>query len=173
MTDQSTEQRVYFGYHWGNRPMPQPTESIAAVSQVIRAMNDLIQGYHDPNDWGTSPEGDTRAGIRHIFEACALQLESALGDVQAMENDSKTLRNIPDDFSIERLDPADKLLVLCRMNGISFDTIRKGAEATKDKGDVELRMQFERVVTPEMSEAARTGFSITEPADPGRKQQSA
>lgn len=170
MTDQSTRFPVYFGY---SDAAKYPEESISGVRQVILAMSDLLYNYRDPNDLGENPDGDTRSGIRFIFEACAMQLEAAVRGIADQKSEAETLRTIPGDFSFDRLDPADKLVVACRLNGLKYDTIREGIEAAQGKQDYDLRLRFDSIATRDMSDAAKAKISITEPVDPGRKQQSA
>jgi len=102
-----------------------------------------------------------------------MQLEAAAQEITERESEAQTLGNIPDNFSLDHLDPADKVLVLCRTNGLTFDAIREGATLAGSKGDAELHVRFDRAVTSEMSEDARTQFAITEPVEPSIERQSA
>lgn len=77
----SSELRIYFGYNLRNSTTPDPIDALQSANQVIRAMSDLIQGYRDPNEFGLNPDGDVRAGIRHIFEACAQQIDVAVDEL--------------------------------------------------------------------------------------------
>ena len=167
MTDHDTK---YFGY---SDAAKHPTEAIAGVRQVIVVMSDLLAGYRDPNDLGENPDSDTRSGIRFVFEACAMQLKAATQEIEAKESEAQTLSNIPDDFSLAHLDPADKLLVLCRMNGLPFDAIREGAQAVQGESDWNMRLKFDRLVTLDMSQTASAQFTITEPVEPSTERQSA
>lgn len=77
MTNTTQNFPVYFGY-FGN-PAEKPHEGVAGVQSVIRAVNDLLYNYKDPNNLGEDPDSDVRAGIHHILEACAMQLEAING----------------------------------------------------------------------------------------------
>lgn len=70
--------------------MPAPTDSIYYATQVIRAMNDLLGEYRDPNNLGEKPDGDTRSGIRFIFEAAAMQLDHARTQIEVTNNEWET-----------------------------------------------------------------------------------
>lgn len=84
--EQTNEFPVYFGLNWGDDPLPRPCDSIHAVTQVIRAMNDLLLNYRDPNDLGENSSGDVRMGISFVFEACSMQLEAAAEAIELQKN---------------------------------------------------------------------------------------
>lgn len=170
MTNQDTQFPVYFGY---SDVADHPADAIEGARQVMVAMSDLLAGYRDPYELGENPNSDVRSGIQLVFKACSMQLEAATQQIAERENEAQTLDNIPDNFDFDRLSPADKVLVLCRMNGLTFDAIREGAALASSQGDAELRLRFDRTVTPDMGEDARTQFTITEPVEPSTERQSA
>lgn len=161
MTDQIRKLPVYFGYWDADK---YPAEAIHGVRQVIAAMSDLLQGYRDPNDLGTSPNGDTRAGIRHIFEACTQQLEAVADQVAGLERDLSA-RSEPSDTT-----DIDRIVAACRMHGLKFDP---ASDAAQDDQDMDMRLRFESVATREKFDAAMAKFAITEPVAASQKRQSA
>jgi hypothetical protein len=78
LSNKETEQLVYFGY---GGTLDSPSDTIQSATQVIRAMNDLLNDHNDLGLLGDAGS-EARSGIYLVLDACARQLDLAVSKIQ-------------------------------------------------------------------------------------------
>ena len=174
--NQDTQFPVYFGYSDAGK---HPTEAIAGVRQVILAMNDMQYNYRGPNDLGVDPDSDTRSGINFIFKACAMQLQSATQEIEAQDA-APTYPRFQLDPTETDVPVRDRMIAaglaigltdqeMCEELGMGWATMLESCSRLKQSGMIPTEIAMK----PDMSEDAKSQFTITEPVEPSTERQSA